>query len=73
MSPYTDDSVKYIKRHLLMFTDYQVVAETCKRIIIRFQNDYEARGFALDMRREGYSASARRGRRSEAFYTQVLL
>lgn len=51
----------------------QIVLETNKRVIVRFECDLDAREFNRDMERIGYACSLRWGKQTPALYAQVLL
>ena len=62
-----------ISRHVDTLLGSSIVEETNKRIIVRCLEDFDARNLMLNLKREGYRSSMRKGLKTSACYVQVLL
>lgn len=68
-----ESQYRFIRNHVQMYLDTSVVLETNKRVVIRCEEDLEARSLARSLQREGFSASMRKGLKSHAWYVQAIL
>lgn len=68
-----EDQYRFLRTHVRMYLGTSVVLETNKRVVIRCEEDLEAKALARNLHREGFSVGIRKGLKSQAWYVQALL
>lgn len=66
------DQYKTISQYAKDFSG-EVVLETNKRVVVRFNADADARSFAYNLRHQDFACAVRPGLKTDARYAQVVL